>query len=291
MAELAHEAERPGAEARIAAAGPATSVTTGAAFGGLALGTSALGLWPPVVAAFIWLAVANGVLAVFNLLPAAPLDGGRLLRAAVWHRRSDRVVATLVATRAGQVLGWALVGIGVAELVVTGRPLALWTALIGWFVASAASRERTHTLRRQQLGDLTVATAMTPAGEPLPGWLSVQAFLDRVAGEPARDVYLVRAFGGDLSGVVTLGGLAAVPPDDRDTTRVQRVSMPVAALVTARSGEPLVEVADRMARHGQPVVPVLDGDDLPVGTLTVADVDRAARFRALRNPGRPAAVT
>ena len=291
VAELGHEADRPGAEARIAAAGPAASVATGVAFGGLALAAAAVGLWAPVVSALVWLAGANGVLAVFNLLPAAPLDGGRLLRAAVWSRRGDRTVATLVATRAGQALGWALVGVGVVELVVTGRPLALWTALIGWFVASAASRERAETVRRQRLGDLTVGAVMAPATASLPDWLSVQAFLDRVADEPTREAYLVHNFGGELSGVVTLGALAAVPADDRDSTRVGRVSAPAAPLVTARPGEPLVDVVERMARQGQPLVPVLDGDDVPVGTLTAADVDRAARFRALRTPRRPAAVT
>ena len=291
VAELGREAERPGVEARIAAAGPATSVATGAAFGGLGLAAALVGLWAPVVTALAWLAVANGVLAVFNLLPAAPLDGGRLLRAAVWSQRGDRTVATLVASRAGQMLGWGLVGVGVVEFAVTGRPLALWTALIGWFVASAAGRERAETLRRQQLGDLTVGAAMAPVTASLPDWLSVQAFLDRVADEPTRDAYLVQDFGGELSGVVTLGALAAVPVDDRDTTRVRQVSASVRDLVTARPDEPLVDVVERMARQGQSVVPVLDGDDVPVGTLTAADVARAARVGALRTPRRPATVT
>ena len=145
----------------VAAAGPATSIAIGALLLGAAVGLSAIGVpattEPSVaLAGLAWLGWINLVLAVFNLLPGAPLDGGRILRALLWWRGGDRVRAAVAATRAGTVVGAALITLGVADALAGGAVGGLWLALIGWFLVAAAAQERRDTLLRSALAGLTV---------------------------------------------------------------------------------------------------------------------------------------
>lgn len=139
VAELESEATEPGAAARIALAGPAVSVSLGVGGLGLAalagaLGTSALG-----VAALSSLGAINLAMALFNMVPALPLDGGRVLQAALWHRRGDRERATLSAARLGRFLGWTIVALGFWQFLAGGS--GLWTMVIGWFIVTGARAE------------------------------------------------------------------------------------------------------------------------------------------------------
>ncbi len=139
VAELESEADNPGAAARIAVAGPAVSVAVGIGSFVAAGLAGLLGLSPLLVAGFSTLAVVNLVMAVFNMIPALPLDGGRVLQAALWKRRGDRDEATISAAGVGRVLGWALVAFGAWQFLNGGA--GLWTMLIGWFVITSARAE------------------------------------------------------------------------------------------------------------------------------------------------------
>ncbi|MEZ5409403.1 MAG: site-2 protease family protein [Acidimicrobiales bacterium] len=139
VASLEGEPASPGSAARVALAGPAVSIGVGAVSMGAAVGASAIGLPGLVVAALVWLGVINLSLAVFNLLPALPLDGGRVLQAYLWRRRGDRHEATISAAKAGRWIGWGLVAFGFWELTQGGN--GLWTMLIGWFVLMTAKAE------------------------------------------------------------------------------------------------------------------------------------------------------
>ena len=120
-----------------------------------------------------WLGYVNIFLLVFNMLPALPLDGGRVLRATVWYLRGDFAQATRFAGTLGQTFGQAMIVLGVIGALVYGAPGGLWLALIGWFLTVAASSEARLVAARQALAGLRVADAMTAepvvaaAGEPL----------------------------------------------------------------------------------------------------------------------------
>ncbi|MEL6983333.1 MAG: site-2 protease family protein [Actinomycetota bacterium] len=139
VAELESEADNPGAAARIAAAGPAVSVAIGAAAMGLAGVAGFIGASPLAVVALTTLGFVNLVMAVFNMIPALPLDGGRVLQAALWQRRGDRESATVSAAGVGRFLGWSLVAFGLWQFLNGGA--GLWTMVIGWFVVSSARAE------------------------------------------------------------------------------------------------------------------------------------------------------
>ncbi|MGV9536097.1 M50 family metallopeptidase [Streptosporangium sandarakinum] len=138
VTEFDGEVGSPRAELRISLAGPVTSaLVAGAA---LAVAAAARGV-PVVWSALVWLATVNGVLAVFNMLPGAPLDGGRVLHAVLWWRCGDRERADRVAARAGQSLGMALIAAGVVQTLVWSPMGGLWTALVGWFLSGSARSE------------------------------------------------------------------------------------------------------------------------------------------------------
>jgi Zn-dependent protease len=143
VAQLSGKVRGPGAQFRIAIAGPAVSALLGAVFLGAALALDEVGP-AVVVGALAWLGLINGVLAVFNLLPGAPLDGGRVLTAALWKLRGDERAARRQSARAGRVVGWLLVAAGVAEMLFLGGYSGFWTIAIGFMIATAAKYEEQH---------------------------------------------------------------------------------------------------------------------------------------------------
>ena len=141
IARLGGDAKTPRAAFWIAASGPAMSLALAAVFAGVAAGLRAVGTADIVVAVAWWLAGINLILGLFNLLPGAPLDGGRILRAYLWRRHGDAVRAAVGAARAGRVVAYALIGIGLLEFLAGSLVGGVWMAFIGWFLLTAARDE------------------------------------------------------------------------------------------------------------------------------------------------------
>ena len=126
IASLGSEAKTPKTEFRVAVSGPATSLILAAVFAGVAEGLHVFGVAPIVVGVAWWLSGINLLLGLFNLLPGAPLDGGRILRAYLWRRHGDPVRAAVGAARAGRILGFTLIGLGLLELVAGALVGGVW---------------------------------------------------------------------------------------------------------------------------------------------------------------------
>ena len=141
IARLGGEARTPRTAFWIAASGPATSLGLAALFACLTVGLRAVGAPDIVVSVASWLAAINCVLGVFNLLPGAPLDGGRILRAYLWRRHGDAVRAEIGAARAGRILALILIGLGLLEFLAGSLVGGVWMAFIGWFLLMAAREE------------------------------------------------------------------------------------------------------------------------------------------------------
>jgi Zn-dependent protease len=159
VAQLEGDMPDARSELQVAAAGPAMSLGIAAVAAAVAWFLGFIGASPIMVAAVSWLAGINALLAAFNLLPAFPLDGGRILRAVLWRRWSDRVRATAVAAKVGQIAGYGLIAVGVVEFLAGGGALGgIWLALIGWFITVAARQQNERVRER--------ARAERPAPQP-----------------------------------------------------------------------------------------------------------------------------
>lgn len=269
----------PRDDLQIAGVGPLISALLSVGFGAVA-GLLVLGGAAPLLSAGVgWLALINLALALFNMIPAAPLDGGRVLRALIWRRTGDRALASRRAARGGRFFGLALIAIGLLE-VAFGMLAGLWLALVGWFLVSAARGEETASW----LTDLTVGEAMTADPVVAPDWLTVQAFLDDYVFAHPFSTFPLRDFGGSLSGLVTLGALKRIPAEQRTSVQVRAVAVPIAEIPTAQPGEDLTAVAARLAQGPARRALVFDGEDL-VGMLGPADLTRMIERAPLRTRG------
>ena len=211
VSELGGEPSTARADVRIAAAGPAASLAAGLIFGGMAAAVRAGGGPGIAVAALGWLAAMNALLAVFNLLPGAPLDGGRILRAFLWRRTGDRVRAAQSAAAAGRAIGAVLMIAGLGEVLLWADADGLWLALIGVFVMSAAAAEATAETAAAALAGLRVGDIMTPDPDIGGTWMTVADFIDSIALGSAQSAFPVISPGGSLAGVTGVSRLGQGP--------------------------------------------------------------------------------
>lgn len=278
VARLRGEASTPGADFRISAVGPFTSVVVGAVFGAAAWLANRAGIGPLTVEVLTYLAGINVVLAVFNLVPAAPLDGGRILRAAVWAWRGDRLTATVWAARAGRVFGFTLIALGLIGAV-TGVG-GLWWVLLGFFVVTMASAEEQHARANTVLAGLRVRDVMTPHPETVDG--------DRTVAEFLADVFLLRRHSGfplvdragRLQGLITLNRIRAVPIQARASTLLRDVACPPDEVPSAEPDEPLSVLLDRLHGCTDGRALVFEQGEL-VGIVSPSDISRAAALHGV----------
>lgn len=287
------EAKTPKADFRIAAAGPATSLALSAGFAALAVVLPALGAGAIAVSVTWWLAVINLVLGVFNLLPGAPLDGGRLVRAYLWRRYGDSVRAAVGAARAGRVVAIILIVLGLAEFLVGGLVGGVWLAFIGWFIFAGAREEELQVTTRQALAGVRVADAMTANPRSAPGWLTVEEFIERYLLGAPHSAYPVADQDGSIVGLVTLRQLRDVAPDRRSTTSVREIALPLERVPTAAPPEALSTLIERLATAGHCSRALVIDDGRVVGIITPSDLARLIDVYRLAHPGpgRNAQVT
>jgi Zn-dependent protease/CBS domain-containing protein len=277
------EAATPAAEVRISGSGPLTSFLLGGLFLGFAALADTFNVADLAVAVAAWLGTINLLLAVFNVLPGAPLDGGRLVHAFVWWRNGDRLKATVAASRAGRALGIALIGAGLLMFAYTGAADGLWLSVIGWFLMGAARTEQGQAQLRHALDGVTVANVMTPDPAVAPGWFTVQSFIDNYLLNHRHSSFPIESWGTGLAGMVSLGSLRMVPPSQRSFVRVIDVAVPLDKVPTARPDEPLVALLERMHGADRKAL-IIDEEGHLVGILTPSDVTRALAHASLRPP-------
>ncbi|KZS71461.1 zinc metalloprotease [Mycobacterium kansasii] len=281
---LGGEARTPKAAFRIAFAGPATSLALSATFGSLAVALAVIRTPPIVVSVAWWLAGVNLLLGLFNLLPGAPLDGGRLVRAYLWRRHGDIVRAGIGAARAGRVVALVLITLGLAEFVAGGLVGGVWLAFIGWFIFAAAREEETRISTRQLFAGVTVADAMTPQPHTAPGWITVEEFIQRYVLGDRHSAYPVAEQDGSITGLVTLRQLRELPPARRGTTSVRDIAVPLQEVPTAAPRAPLSALLEQMAPAGPRSRALVVDAGAVVGIVTASDIARLVDVYRLAQP-------
>ncbi|WP_062206647.1 site-2 protease family protein [Streptomyces sp. NBRC 109706] len=272
------EAPDPKAEFRIAGAGPMASFALGVLFTALTWILVAADAGP-VVEVFAWLAVINFLLALFNAFPAAPLDGGRLLRAALWRRSGNRPKATAQSSAAGQVFGWILVTAGLVAFLWTGAFGALWLALVGWFVAGAASLEGQQARMRQLLAGVPVRETMTPGPATVPADETVGALLSEPSHGLTHPALPVVSASGAPIGLVTQDQINEVPLEKHRVLTVAEIMLPLDRVRTTPPETDLADLLPQLEPGPEHRVLVIERAERPrlLGIVSPSDVNRTIR--------------
>jgi Zn-dependent protease/CBS domain-containing protein len=298
VSNIEREPPSPKAEFWTAVVGPLTSIVLGvvllvlASFGthtasdyviDPALRLPAIG---PVATLLLWLGPINILVGIFNLIPGFPLDGGRILRSAIWRATGDLHVATRWASGAGQAIGWLFIFLGVAmvfgaQVPFFGRGLVagMWLAFIGWFLSSAAAASWRRQLVHEVLEGVTVSRLMRPSPRPVRGDLDLETFVQEWLMRSDERAFPVVDEEMHLAGLVTVADVRALPRAAWPTTRVADVMARAEKLVVTSPREDLAEAMDKLARADVSQLPVMDGPQL-VGMLTRTDVARWIELHA-----------
>lgn len=280
VAELEQEPESAGSEFWIAIAGPLMSFALAALFWVATGAVTASGASGGLVALFEYLAAINLILALFNLLPAFPLDGGRVLRAALWRAKGDLLAATRTASLAGSAFGYALVALGLFALF-SGQSIigSLWPVLIGLFLAGAARATYQQMLTRRALVGRKVGDLMTRAVHTTGP--------DRTVRDLVEDVMLAHGVGfvpviedGRALGYVDTGTVRGIDRDNWDAARVEDVFVALTPDMRSSPREPLEQLLKRISQSGRRKFIVEDGRRF-AGVVTLSDL--VAHIEVLRD--------
>lgn len=283
IATLRGEPRSPRDDLRIAAVGPLVSLGLSLGFAALTVLLMPIGV-PIVLAVTAWLALVNLMLGVFNLLPGAPLDGGRVLRAWLWKRHGDRAAATLSATKAGQRTGAVLIGVGLFEVLLGEVLGGVWMSFIGWFILNAATQEESAARMMAALEGLSVGEVMTATPAVVADDLTLRELVEERLPWRAHAAYPTVDPEGRPSGLLLLDRLSAVPLARGGTTLVRDIATPLADVVTAAPDELLTEAVGRLSAQSDGRLLVVDHGEL-AGIVTPGDLTRVLRLRGLPVPG------
>jgi len=259
-----------GAEFRIAIAGPLVSLALGVLF---VLVAAFAGLPNAVDGVVAWLGFTNLILLAFNLLPALPLDGGRVLRSALWHFRGDLQWATWVASAVGRGFGFLFIGLGLFMLIAEGTFSGAWLAFIGWFLLQAATGEARYVATKQALDGLRVRDLMIRQPVTVNADVTLGQFMDDVFSSRRYTTYPVLERGRPI-GLLAFRSVASVPRDEWNTSRVRDAMVPRDQVPLLDEAEPAIDaLAELSASDVHRGLVVEDGS--LVGLLSITDLARA----------------
>lgn len=305
VAHMEDEPPSPKAEFLMAVVGPVVSIVIGisavvvaallaadAASPPLMQGTAeeaqrALASMGPLETLLIWLGPVNVFLGLFNLVPGFPLDGGRVLRSAIWAITGNLMKATRWASRGGQLVAWGLMAIGAMNLFAGAVGQGIWLLLIGWFLNNAAQMSYQQVVIQQAFENVAVSRVMRTQLERVPPELSIEDFVREHLMATDQRAFPVES-DGRLRGLVCFEDVRKVPQSDWPTTAVERIMTPTAALSTLPPEAAAGRVLKELARRDVDQIPIVDGDRL-VGMVRRGDL---VKWLALQQPGAmPSAVS
>ena len=300
VAELSEEPTEPKVEFLMAMAGPVSSFAlAGVLLGSWYVASLADVTWIVLaVLGFLWF--INVLLAVFNLITAFPLDGGRVLRSLLWGWKSDLKWATRVSTTIGSGFGLLLILLGVAEILLRkggeGLVNGMWLILIGWFLRSAARASYQQLMMRQALEGEPVRRFMNPAPVTVPPTISLKQVVEEYVYRYGYAMFPVMQ-DGELLGAITVGRIKEAPREEWDDLLVNEVMYSPTEENTTHVDQDAVNLLAQMRRTGQTRIMVLDDHQRLAGVITIKDLLKFLSLKVelentsgpppIRIPGRP----
>jgi len=275
VAQIGREPSTPGDEFRIAVAGPLASLALAVGFGGLWLLDRAV---PYLAAPSVWLMRINLGLALFNLIPGFPLDGGRVLRAMVWRITQNFQRATQVASFVGQLTAFGFIGLGLLTMVGGRFADGLWLVFIGWFLQNAAAASYAQVNIQHSLRGVTVAQVMTRDCALVPAQITVGQLVEERILPGGRRCFFVTE-NDRPRGILTLSDVAKVARSDWGQTTAGQVMVPWERTSRVQPHTALLAALQVMDDANVNQVPVVEGEEI-VGMLSREHVLHYVRTRA-----------
>src|SRR5918995_2664518 len=270
VAEMEAEPERPAAEFWVAIAGPIVSFLVGLVCWLLLQAAAGAGAGVPVVGVLAYLASINVILAVFNLVPAFPLDGGRILRAALWHWKGSLRWATRVASAIGGGFGILLIVLGVYRVLIGDFIGGMWWFLIGLFVRFAAQMSYQQVLMREALRGVPVRRIMSADPITVPSGITIAQLIDDYIYRHHHDMYPV-VDSDRLVGCVSMNDIKRLPRERWSSTTVSEIMQPCTEATAISPETDAMEVLRLMSRSGNARLLVTEGDRL-LGIVSMRDL-------------------
>ena len=261
----------------IAFVGPLTSASLGLIC--RALSRTAALQSEPLGEVLGWLGYINLVLAIFNMVPGYPLDGGRVLRAAIWWGTGSIYRATRWAARIGQVVAVTIIALGIFEFSTLDAVGGLWTAFIGWFLLMAAAESARETGLNGSLGGVSVGDVMSPGCQTINGNVTVQDFVDYELLRTWGRCFVVVDSKNGVIGLVTPHDLQGVPRGRWTTTTLRDIMRPLHDLQTVGPETPLMAAVELMGGHDLNQLPVVSHGDL-AGIISRSELLKYLRTHA-----------
>ncbi|HZO73485.1 MAG TPA: site-2 protease family protein [Ktedonobacteraceae bacterium] len=275
VSNIEQEPQSPGSEFQMAFVGPLTSLIIGALSYGLLL---LIGNRPsPIAAILLYLAWANVLLGIFNLIPGFPLDGGRVLRSIIWKVTGNGNRATNITTIVGQIIAYLFILLGI-WLFFGGDTLdGIWIGFIGWFLLNAAQSARAQATIDTVFRGVTVAQVMNPNPVTVPANISLQKLVDEYFLPQGLRSALVMQ-GDLLAGLITLSDIRHVPREEWTQKPVGHVMVPLEKLHLITPQQSLKEVLPLMISQDVNQLPVVQDGRL-LGVVSRDAVLRSLEIR------------
>lgn len=271
IASIAQESKTPGQAFWVAISGPAVSF---ALFVLLFVTSLALPATLPLKTMLNHLAGINLVLAMFNMLPGLPLDGGQVLKALIWQITGSRVKGVRWAAQAGELLGWLGIGSGLFGFLVSLRFSFLWLVLLGWFGVRRASAYRRVIALQEAMLQLSASAAMTRDFKVVDANLTLQEFTATYLTASDATVYYAET-NGRYVGLVNVEALRSIERSLWNSQTVQDIVQPLGELPTVQDSTPLAQVIEQLEAQQVSRLPVLSSSAAVVGVIDRADVVQA----------------
>jgi len=273
LARISREPDNAKQEFNIAIAGPLSSIFLSGCFWLVAHYFHGNEM---VHAAAVWLWEINLVLAVFNLVPGFPLDGGRILRGVAWGLTGNFTRATKIASAAGKIFAYIMIFVGAWQALNGNWVGGIWTAFIGWFLLSAAQESFMQVAMRNTLTDVRAADLMTNDIPTVTRDMSIEEYVHEVL-RTGRRVHIVTGPVGPV-GLITLHAARMVPREDWTNNSIQAVMLPLDRIHSASPAEPALGVLQRMQSQDINQMPVISEGNI-VGMIARDTILRMLQTR------------
>jgi len=275
LANLERESKTPAEAFWVAIAGPLVSLFLSGLLTAIGIGAALTG---PAAAIVQLLASINLVLALFNLIPGLPLDGGNILKAIVWKITGNPYKGVIFASRVGQIIGWIAIATGIFG--------NIWNLVIGWFLLQNAGQSAQYATVQNQLAGLTAADALTAESPIVSQDLSLREFANNyvIGSTHTWRRFLVTDDAGQLVGAINLDDLKTIPTSRWPEVLVQELLKPIEFSTTVKPELSLLEVVALLETLKVQELPVIRENGVLVGLVEKAEIARLLQKRAEANP-------